>query len=486
MTPNWFSTFALVSWPIVAFVLYQTRPVNQATLWTILGGWLLLPVGAAIKFEMVPQFDKMSIPNLAALIGCMLVMKGSLRLWHRFGLPEVLLLMWLVGPFITSELNTDPLVYGLVVLPAETKYDALSAVVFQFIFIIPFFLGRQLLRGSADTEAMLRAFAIGGLIYSIPMLFEIRMSPQLHTWVYGYFPHSFAQQIRDGAFRPVVFTEHGLAVAFFGMTAAVAAAALWRTRNKILRLPPGGVTAYLCTVLLLCRSLGSLIYGIVLIPIVRCAKPKLQVRFAAVLAAIAFSYPVLRSADLVPTEIMTTVAQLVNEERAHSLRTRLVNEQQLLEHASERALFGWGRFGRHRILDAEQGKDVSTTDGHWIVTIGQYGLIGFVAEFGLLALTVFRAAAALRFAQAARDQVYLAALALLVGINMIELLPNSTLTAWTWLLAGGLLGRAEALRSAFCFPSSSNSNLERNGYRRRMELRKGKRCSDEASPVSSH
>src|SRR5215831_20228616 len=100
MTPNWFSTFALVLWPVVALFLYQTRPVNQATLWTILGGWLLLPVDAAIKFKMVPQFDKISIPNLAALIGCMLVLRRSPRLWYGFGLPEALLLMWLCGPFI--------------------------------------------------------------------------------------------------------------------------------------------------------------------------------------------------------------------------------------------------------------------------------------------------------------------------------------------------------------------------------------------------
>jgi hypothetical protein len=87
MTPNWSLTFALIFWPVVALYLYQTRPVNQATLWTILGGFLLLPVGAGIKFEMVPQFDKVSIPNLAALIGCMLVLRGTPRLWYGFGLP---------------------------------------------------------------------------------------------------------------------------------------------------------------------------------------------------------------------------------------------------------------------------------------------------------------------------------------------------------------------------------------------------------------
>jgi hypothetical protein len=454
MTPNWFSTFALVLWPMVAFFLYQTRPVNQATVWTILGGWLLLPVGAAIKFEMVPPFDKGSIPNLAAFVGCMLVLGRSPRLWYRFGLPEIFLLMLVISPFITSELNTDQLVYGPMVLPGGTPYDALSAAVSQFIFLIPFFLGRQFLRNSTDAEAILRALVIAGLIYSLPMLFEIRMSPQLHAWVYGYFLGGFEQQIRYDGYRPAVFLGHGLGVAFFAMMTAVSAAAFWRTRTRILQLPAGGITAYLSAMLILCKSLGALVYGAVLVPLVRLTKPRLQVRVAAVLAAIVFCYPLLRAGDFVPTETILNAARLVSEDRAASLKTRLDQEQQLLEHASRRFLFGWGRFGRNRIYDAEQGKDISITDGHWIITIGMYGLFGFVAEFGLLALTVFRAASALRFTQPGRDRVYLAALALLVAINMVELLPNATLSAWTWLVAGALLGRAEALRSA-----RRNSNL---------------------------
>src|SRR5260370_35172054 len=98
--------------------------------------------------------------------------------------------------------------------------------------MIPFLLGPQLLQNSTDGEDILRALAIAGLIYSVPMLFEIRVSPQLHTWIYGYFPNSFEQQMRDGGFRPVVFLGHGLIVAFFVMTTSVAAAAFSRTRTK--------------------------------------------------------------------------------------------------------------------------------------------------------------------------------------------------------------------------------------------------------------
>jgi hypothetical protein len=468
MTPNWLSTFALIFWPVVALYLYETRPVNQATLWTILGGFLLLPVGAAIKLEMIPQFDKISIPNLAALIGCMLVLRGTPRLWYGFGLPEVLLLMWLLGPFITSEFNTDSLTYGSIFLPATTLYDALSAVVAQFIFMIPFFLGRQLMRNSADNEEILRSLVIAGLIYSPLLILEMRMSPQLHTWVYGYFPHSFGQQMRAGGFRPVVFLGHGLVVAFFVMTTAVAAAAFWRTQTKTLHLPAAGITTYLGAILILCKSLGSLLYGVVLVPMVRFVKPRGQVGLAIICATIAFSYPLLRAADLVPTEVMISAAKMVEEERGDSLKTRFDQEQQLLEHASHRLLFGWGRFGRSRVYDAESSKDVSITDGHWIITMGEYGVFGFVAEFGLLALTVFRAASALRFIQPERDRIYLTTLALIVAINMVELLPNATLSPWTCLLAGALLGRAEALRGASRVPSSANSNVLSNRYRERM------------------
>ena len=125
---------------------------------------------------------------------------------------------------------------------------------------------------------MLRVLVVAGLFYSLPMLFEVRMSPQLHTWIYGYFPHSFLQQMRDGGFRPVVFIGHGLGVAFFAMTTVVAAAALWRTRARVFRLPAGAITAYLGVVLLLCKSLGSLVYAAVAVPLVRFASPRMQLR----------------------------------------------------------------------------------------------------------------------------------------------------------------------------------------------------------------
>ena len=406
---------------------------------------MILPVGAIIKLAPgIPQFDKTSIPNLAALIGCLLCVRRPLRFWNGFGLTEVLLLMAMVGPFITSELNGDLVVHGFLTLPSVGHYEALSAVVGEFLILLPFFLGRQVLKNASDNEDIFNALVIAGLIYSVPMLFEIRMSPQLHLWFYGYYPSEFVQAIRDGGFRPMVFMGHGLAVAFFSMTTVVAAATLWRVNGRVLRLPMSGVTAYLGMVLILCKSGAALVYGVFLTALIRWTSPQLQVRIAMVLVTIALTYPLLRSADLVPTAGIIDFVGSISSARADSLKIRFDQEEQLLERASQRFLFGWGRFGRSRIYDTD-GRDISRTDGLWIVTIGQFGLFGFVAEFGLLAFPVFRAASALRTAKVGPDRILLAALALILAINIFDLLPNAGLIPWTWLLAGALLGRAEAL-----------------------------------------
>jgi hypothetical protein len=91
--------------------------------------------------------------------------------------------------------------------------------------------------------------------------------------------------------------------------------------------------------------------------------------------------------------------------------------------------------------------------------MGVFGLVGFVGQFGLLGLPVFRAAKALKFAQTMPAKVDLAALGLIVGISMIDLLPNASLSPWTWLLVGALLGRTELL-SAVAHQRTTQETLQ--------------------------
>jgi hypothetical protein len=460
--PNSLAILAIISWPLVSIYFYRTMPPIAATIWTILIADLLLPVGTSFKFEMIPLLDKNSVPSLCVLFACLFVAKERVRLQLKFGFAEILISFLLISPVITSLLNGDPVVVGGTVLPGVGIYDGLSAFLVQFITLIPFFVARHFFRDSIDLVRILEALAIAGLFYSVPLLFEIRFSPQLHYWLYGYYSSDFIQEIRQGgSFRPMAFMGHGLAASFFAMTSVVAASALWRMRIRLLQFSAGLVTPYLAGVLVLCKSGAALVYGIVLVPLVCWATPGLQLRAALLLATLALSYPILRMAEIFPTETTVELAAGLSEERANSLKFRFDQEERLLKRAAERPFFGWGRFGRNRVYQENwqgEGVDTSVTDGRWIITFGQFGLFGFLSEFGLLALSVFRSAKALKATRSFRDAISLGAIALIVAVNMVELLPNSTLQPWSWLIAGALLGWSEGrfkiLRLENSYPAS--------------------------------
>jgi len=152
-------------------------------------------------------------------------------------------------------------------------------------------------------------------------------------------------------------------------------------------------------------------------------------------------------ADVFPTNELVKFASVFSDERAASLEFRFEQENQLLDRASERLLFGWGRYGRSRVYSEDaEGKDVSITDGLWILTFGSFGIVGFLAQFGLLTLPVFRLLSAFKFIESTREKILVSMLGLIVALSVVEQLPNASMNAWTWLLVGSLLGSVERLQ----------------------------------------
>ncbi|WP_316204881.1 MULTISPECIES: hypothetical protein [unclassified Bradyrhizobium] len=442
------AVIALSLWlPISIFIFAYCRAPSIALIAIFLSAQLLLPANTNIKFPMLPPIDKASIASFGALGGCLLFARRPLfRKRFEFGFPEILVLLLVAGPIVTSELNTDAILVGDRFLPGVGIYDAMSAAEAALIALLPFFLGRRLLRNPEDLTAILRTITIAGMIYCIPLLFEVRFSPQLHYWVYGYYPSDFVQAVREGGFRPMVFMGHGLLAAFFIMMSFLAAISLWRRKMSIWSLPPVTPAAILTLMLLVFKSLGALLYGMSGGMIVLFRKPKTIFSASLVLVAISITYPLLRATGLVPTGEIISFIEQINSERAQSLDFRFRNEDRLLARAFERPFFGWGRYGRSRIY--EYGNDTSVTDGRWIIDLGQFGLIGFLGEFGLLALCVWRSASTWRYANSSGERLSLATLTLIIAINMFDLLPNASLIPLTWLLAGSLLGQAERLVTA--------------------------------------
>lgn len=441
---NTLAYIALFGWPLISVPLFFLLRLPVAFAISVLGADLLLPANLSVKFEMIPAIDKSTIACLSAAIGCSLSARRLPLSFSSFRAINFLVVVYLLGPFVTSVLNGDPVQSGNRVLPGVGLYDAGSAFIIQLILIFPLLLGRQVIRTDRDIADIFRVLVVSGMLYSILLLFEVRMSPQLHYWIYGYYPSQFAQAIREGGFRPMAFMGHGLLASFFLMTCVVGATALSRLNFRLIGVPAGWLAAYLGGVLVVCKSLGSLVYGLALAPLVRWTTPKIQLRVAIVLAMIGLTYPITRTFNLFPQNALVAVADSISDDRARSLDFRFTNEDQLLAKASERFWFGWGRYGRSRIYD-DYGSDV-VTDGRWIITFGQFGAFGFISEFGLLALPIFFAARAVRGIKDQRAGLLLAALALIQAVRIIDQLPNASINPWAWLLTGALLGRVELYR----------------------------------------
>jgi hypothetical protein len=302
-----------------------------------------------------------------------------------------------------------------------------------------------LVRSTDDVIEILYALVLGALIYSVPVLIEIRMSPQFSSWTYGFQSSGFLNELRYGGYRPVVFMSNGLMLSFFVMTAVVSAVMLWRARIKIGRWSSGAVASYFGVVLVLCKSAGALLNAVVLVPLILFTKPGAQSRVAVALAVLALAYPSLKANGLFPDRALLDIAGAFSQDRAQSLEVRFDQEANLLQHTSERFLFGWGRFGRNRIYDST-GKDITITDGQWIITLSTFGLVGFLAQFGLLAVPIFKASRALPLVTNSGGRAFLTALMLIVAASVVEQLPNASLTSWMWVLVGALDGRCEFLR----------------------------------------
>lgn len=442
--PNALAMLALVAWPAISAVLFRALPPGRALIGSILIAYLFLPPPpAGLDLPGLPPLTKVSIPSLAALALAWLMVPDRVEILPKSMVARICMAVFVFGPLITVATNPSPVFYERVSLPGLGARDAVALLVQQSILLMPFLLGRCLLRHPDDQRDILLALMLGGLVYSLPMLAEVRLSPQLNLWIYGYFQHSFEQMIRFGGFRPIVFLYHGIWVAFFALTAILSTAALARAEPSRRALFYWGALAYLLVVLVLAKSLASILYAALFVPIFLMLGRRWMLNLAVFLAFLAIAYPLLKGAGLVPEQALLNAASAIDADRAASLEFRFNNEHILLDRAYEKPLFGWGSWGRNHILDGVTGALLTVTDGRWVILIGIFGWLGFLAEFGLLTLPIFLLWWRARGADMDELSPWTAPLALMLAINVVDLIPNATLTPLTWLLCGALLGYAE-------------------------------------------
>jgi hypothetical protein len=445
-SPNIIAYLMLIIWPMVCWQLWRRLDPARALIWTILGGYLIMPPMTALDFPLIPDLDKIAIPNLMALICAVWLLKDKITFLPAGAVGKGLILLFVLAPFATVLTNGDPLEFQQRTIQGMRFYDSVAAVANQAIALLPFFLGRRYLGTPAGTRAVLVALVAAGLAYSVPMLIEARFSPQMNVWVYGFFQHDFFQTIRQGGYRPVVFLPHGLWVAFFALMALLASLVMLRESPAEAQPKAALILIYLFYMLLVCKSAGPLVYLVSIGPLLIFAPTRVQILVAAVLAALVIAYPILRGAHLVPLDQILDFASSFSVDRAYSLQFRIENEEILLDRAQERPWFGWGGYGRNFLRDPITGEMTNIADGAWIIVLGMNGWLGYIAEFGLTALPLLALAREVLVRGAVISRTT-AALALILAANMVDLLPNATHIPFTWLMAGALMGEAERMAS---------------------------------------
>ena len=454
-------TLAFAIWPIVTLVLFARLPLRPAIVWSLLLGYMFLPEAFAINFSGLPPIDKKSVGAISLVAAVALYAGGTPR---RRGdaapqalvnaapwvgtMVYVLLGMIMLNSLLTMLTNTEPVILAGRFLPAIRPWDIISATFSLIVMLIPYMLGRRFLARPEDHRLVMRALVIAGLVYSVLMLVEIRFSPQLNNWIYGYHQHSFIQHIRGGAFRPMVFMQHGLWVAFFILMGILSAFSLRRLepRKKF-----GLSGVWLAIVLGLSHNLGATMLAAIFVPLVWLT-PRWHARIGAAVAIFFLLYPAARQAQLVPVDDITAFAAQISEERASSFQFRLNNEDMLLQRALLKPISGWGQWGRNRIHN-DRGEDISTTDGLWIIVLGVNGWIGYIALFGLLTLPIFLMT---RTGQRKDLGPETTGFVLIMAANLLYLVPNSALNPIAWLIAGALTGFVQ-----YDAVAARNSQVER-------------------------
>ncbi|WP_299597893.1 hypothetical protein [uncultured Microbulbifer sp.] len=439
--PNIFAQLSLLIWPLIAFLLFKRLSPLVATFWTIVGGYLFLPVKVSFELPLVPSLNKESISAISALMGCVLVGKIRINQLPQSTWAKILLVAGLLFPIATVLTNREPAFNGEFYIPAMPFKEVITLTLNRYILLIPLLLGALLVRNLNDGITVLRHVVLAGVIYSPFIIIEVVLSPQLHTWIYGFFPHSFAQQIRFGGYRPVVFMGHGLLVANFAAIVLVAAVGLWKAKQRVLYFPSIFFVFYLALILVVCKTVGAWILGILGAAILIFTSSKMAVRIVSAMALFIFLYPIMSIFGFVPREWLVETVSGIWPDRALSLAFRFHHEQMMLEHSLEKFMFGWGGWNRNRVFG-------SVTDGYWIIVLSKYGLASYAVLLGLPLLAVLSGARVLKKVNNRVGQRVAAAYCVIICLMMVDQIPNASQDSWVLFIYGCAIGLFVPLKTA--------------------------------------
>ena len=339
-------------------------------------GWLVLSPRLGINLPGVPKLTKDYAVAYGILIGILLCKSNWIRRYRRSYF-DFIILAFILSPAFSSLLN------GLG--PWDAGSEAYGRLI---VWGVPYLAGRILVDSLDDVKQCALAVLLAGLI-AVPLcLIEIRLSPQLHRWVYGFHVHRFHMNIRLGGYRPTLMFRHGIEVGTWLACSTIIAIwfALVSPRLKAFYLQARAHAAIMIAISILSRSLGSLIllFGATAVAVAtRASRTKL---ILLVLTLMVPAYLTVRISGIwSPDFIVDLVETHADASRARSFEARQIQEVVLTEKAKQRLPFGWGGHNRFRVFD-DFGQQTTVVDALWLIIFGKYGLFGLVSLYGLLCI----------------------------------------------------------------------------------------------------
>lgn len=375
---------AYAAWCLLAIILFATLGRRQAIVYTIIGGWMFLPVGAW-DIPGLPRFDKTAFSCLLATIFAFALGRKDLSTSPpplRVSLVDVLMGVWCICPFFSSIFGGYGVTQGIS-----------ATLIHVFHWGLPYALGRIAYRSQGDASVLIRCVVVLVVLYLPLVWFELRMSPNLHHYVYGYAQHVFAQTRRMGGWRPQVFLQHGLALGLLLSFATVMLLSLYRQRDRraVFGIPIGWLFFVVLVTCVLAKSIGAILLMLGGVVVVLMPSPRARALALVVLALAPSAFVLTRVTGIVSAEgVVESVEGALPEDRIKSWEFRLRTEDRLLQKAEKRFWLGWGPWGAFR-MDAAGADVVKATDGLWIIVLGRFGTLGLGALVLILALGVLKA-----------------------------------------------------------------------------------------------
>lgn len=438
----------MILWLPFSLGLYAFVRPQVAFLVSLIGGNMLLPeILVLFKVPGFMEFTKTPYLSLITVLG-LLIFHRRVFSRFKFGALDVLFILLCIFGALTAWTNLDPVSDGIIRYPGHTIMDGVKFTYGTvFTYVIPMLAARLLFQTERDLKVLMVGYALLATVHMLPFLFEVRMSPTLHRYWYGFYQHDFRQTRRGDGYRPMLFMAHGLAVALVNSNSFIAATALRAAKVRVGRFTSTWLVLIAGGLLAIGRSLGALVFGVAGGLLVTFTRPKTQALVAAIIGSIVLTYPVLRAADFFdPMGIADFIAENVSEERAGSLRFRFIMEADIAERAAERPFFGWGGYCRSCVRDPETGDKASVADGEWVIVYGAQGMLGFLAFFGVMLVPILVSYSKIRTVPERVARQLLGGLSVICALNMADLVPNSLFApTQTMVLYGALYSLSIAL-----------------------------------------